>query len=76
MKEVAPGIAVDPKVRFGKPGIQGTRVPIELVMRELANGMTTEEVCREYDLMPEQIHAVLRYAAERLKEEEVTFAGA
>ncbi len=71
MKEIAAGVTVDPAVRFGRPVVQGTRVPVDLVIRELANGMTPEEVGREYALTAEQIQAVLRYAADRVAEEEV-----
>lgn len=71
MKEIAPEITVDPAVRFGKPVVKGTRVPVDLVIRELANGMTPEEVSREYALTGEQIQAALRYAADRVAEEEV-----
>lgn len=71
MKEIAPGITADPAVRFGKPVIKGTRVPVDLVIRELAGGMTPEEISREYTLTAEQIQAVLRYAADRVAEEEV-----
>lgn len=74
MKEVAKGIAVDPKIRFGKPVITGTRVPVDLIIRELGNGMAIEEVAEEYKLTNEQIRNALRYAAERLEEEELTLA--
>ena len=69
--EIAPRIVVDEKVAFGKPVIQGTRVPVELVIGQLAGGMTYEEVMREYDLTREDIQAALRYAARVLAEEEV-----
>ena len=32
MTEIAPRITVDEKVRFGKPVIAGTRVPVDLVV--------------------------------------------
>jgi len=37
--EIAPRIAVDEKVRFGKPVISGTRVPVDLILAKLAGGM-------------------------------------
>lgn len=70
-KEIAPRIVVDPNVRFGKPIIQGTRVPVDLVIGKLAGGMTVEEVAEEYDLALEDIRAALRYAADILAAEEV-----
>ncbi len=71
MKEIAPRITVDPAVRFGKPVIKGTRVPADLVVGQLASGMTSEDVCREYGLVREDILAVLAYAAKHLEAEQV-----
>lgn len=69
--EIAPRIAIDEKIRFGKPVIKGTRVPVDLVLGKLAGGMTYEEVMTEYDLTKEDILAVLDYAAKHLSDEEV-----
>jgi uncharacterized protein (DUF433 family) len=41
--EVFPGISMDPKVRFGKPCIAGTRNDVATVIGLLASGSTTEE---------------------------------
>lgn len=71
MKEIAPRIVVDPQIRFGKPVIKGTRVPVELVVGKLAGGMTKEAVMNEYDLTNEDILAALSYAAQVLAEEEI-----
>ncbi len=70
-KEIAPHIVVDEKIRFGKPVIKGTRVPVDLVVGKLAGGMTFEEVMREYDLTQQDIRAALSYAAQVLAQEEV-----
>ncbi len=69
--QLAPRIVVDPQVRFGKPIIEGTRVPVELVVAKLAGGMTVEEVAEEYELTPEDVRAALGYAARVLADEEV-----
>ena len=71
MKRIAPRIVVDEKVRFGKPVIKGTRVPVELVIAKLAGGMATEEVMAEYDLKKEDVLAALDYAAKLVAQEEV-----
>ncbi len=42
--EIAPRITVDERVAFGKPVIKGTRIPVELVIGQLAGGMTYETV--------------------------------
>jgi len=73
--EIAPRIAVDEKVRFGRPVIKGTRVPVELVLGKLASGMTYEEVMAEYDLAREDIPATLNYAAKSLAEEKIQALG-
>jgi uncharacterized protein (DUF433 family) len=69
--EIAPRITVDEKVRFGRPIIQGTRVPVEIVVGKLAGGMTVEEVAEEYELTREDVLAALAYAARVLAEEHV-----
>jgi len=69
--EIAPRISVDEKVRFGKPVITGTRVPVDLILGKLAGGMTYEEVMSEYEITREDILAVLDYAAKTLSSEEI-----
>jgi uncharacterized protein (DUF433 family) len=62
-KEIVVGVTADPGVAFGKPVIAGTRVPVALVLGQLAGGVAEAEICAEYDLTREQIQAALRYAA-------------
>ena len=69
--EIAPRINVDEKVRFGKPVITGTRVPVDLILGKLAGGMTYEEVMVEYEINREDILATLDYAAKTLASEEI-----
>jgi len=58
-------ISVDPNVCFGKPCIKGTRIWVSLLLDWLAQGMTPEEVLREYpQLTAEDIRAALAYGAE------------
>ena len=73
MKEIAPGIVVDPKIRFGKPVIKGTRVPVDLILGKIAGGMTIDEVAKEYDLKKKQILDALRYAAQLIKKENLIY---
>jgi uncharacterized protein (DUF433 family) len=61
--EVFPGISMDPKVRFGKPCITGTRIDVAAVLGELAAGASVEEIESEYRLSREQVLTALRYAA-------------
>ena len=61
--ELAPRIVVDAGVRFGRPVIKGTRVPVDLVIAKLAGGMKQEEIAAEYEISLEDIQAALGYAA-------------
>ncbi len=74
MTEIAPHISVDESVRFGRPVISGTRVPVDLVLARLASGLSFEELCEEYGLTDETIRAALAYAADALSGEQVRAA--
>ncbi|MCK4733800.1 MAG: DUF433 domain-containing protein [Methanophagales archaeon] len=69
--EIASGISIDEKIRFGKPVISGTRIPVDLIIGKLAGGMTYEEVMAEYEITREDILAALDYAATILSSEEI-----
>lgn len=69
MKEIAPKIVVDQKIRFGKPVIRGTRITVEEVLGFLAGGMDYEEIEREYGIKKEETIAAINYAASFLKGE-------
>ena len=73
--EIFDRISIDENVRFGKPVIKGTRVPVDLVLGKLAGGMSYEEVMSEYEITKEDLLAVLKYAAEILATEEVKAMG-
>jgi uncharacterized protein (DUF433 family) len=61
--EVFPGISMDPKIRFGKPCIAGTRIDVATVLGALASGASSEDLATQYQLTREQISTALRYAA-------------
>ncbi len=65
-------ISVDPAIMVGKPVIRGTRIPVELIVRMLAQGIPEGDILREYPrLEPEDIRAALTFAARSLAEEEI-----
>jgi Uncharacterized conserved protein len=65
-------ITYDPTILSGKPIIKGTRLAVEFIMELLANGWTTEKILKNYpQLKKADIFAVLKYAAEIMKEEQV-----
>ena len=65
-------ITVDPKVMFGKPVITGTRVPVELILRNLGEGMTDEQILEHHPhLTIEDIRAAATFAADHLAADEI-----
>ena len=65
-------IIIDPKVMAGKPVIRGTRIPVELIIRMLAQGLSEAEIIREYPrIESEDIRAALAYAAQTLAHEDI-----
>ena len=60
-----------PDVMLGKPCLQGTRIPVYLILEKLAAGETSEIILTAYpQLKPEHIKASLEYAA-RLAADEI-----
>jgi len=56
-------IVSTPDVLSGKPRIDGTRIPVALILGYLAAGSTPEEIIEEFpDLKREDITACLDYA--------------
>ena len=58
-------IIVDPRIMVGKPIIKGTRIPVDAIIRRLAEGLSIDEILEEYPMLTrEDIKAALRYAAD------------
>lgn len=65
-------ITVNPKVMVGKPTIRGLRITVEQILKALANGITPQELLKDYpELEYEDVQAVLLYATELVSEEQV-----
>jgi len=65
-------IVTDPTVMTGKPVIRGTRVPVELIVRMLSQGVSEAAILQEYPrLRAEDVQASLDYAADVLADEHV-----
>ncbi|MER3544033.1 MAG: antitoxin [Chloroflexota bacterium] len=63
-------IEINPQVMLGKPVIQGTRIPVELILRKLSEGATEADLLDAYPrLTVEDIRAALAYAADALAHE-------
>ena len=63
-------VTFDPQIMGGRACVRGMRITIALVVNLVANGMTTEEIIREYpSLDAEDIRQCLQYAAFLASEE-------
>ncbi len=65
-------IEINPKIMLGKPVIRGTWIPVELIVRKMAEGADEKAVLQAYPtLTSKDVHAALRYAADSIAHEEV-----
>ena len=65
-------IAVNPRVMDGKPVIRGSRVTVERVLYLLGQGLTQDQVLREYpQITAEDLCACLLYASQLAGSEDV-----
>jgi uncharacterized protein (DUF433 family) len=61
-------IVRDPKVMFGKPVVKGTRIPVELVLEELAYNPDLSELFGAHPALTiEDVQACLAYAQQLVK---------
>ena len=66
-------ITFEPAVMGGRACIRGMRMTVSLVVNLVANGMSTEDIAREYpELEAEDIRQALQYAS-ALANEEIGF---
>ena len=62
-------IMVNPRICHGKACIKGTRIMIAVILDNLANGMSPEDLIKEYpSLNSKSIQAAIKYAAEIVRE--------
>lgn len=67
-------ITFDYKIMGGRACIRGLRIPVSVIMGQIAHGASFEEILADYpDLEPEDIKQVMEYAA-WLTQEEVSLA--
>jgi uncharacterized protein (DUF433 family) len=67
-------ITFDTQIVGGRACIRGMRIPVSVIVGQLAHGATAQEVLADYpDLEPEDVQQALEYAA-WLTQEEVLIA--
>lgn len=63
-------ISFDPMIMGGRACIRGMRIPVSVVVSQVAHGATVEEILSDYpDLEREDIREALEYAAWLTQEE-------
>lgn len=68
-EELLKRISVDPNVCFGKPCIRGTRIWVSLIVDNLAEGVSEDDLLEAYPgIVREDIRAALAFAAEMTRE--------
>ena len=64
-----PYITADPEIMHGAVCLKGTRIPVSVVLDNLAAGETPERIREQYrSLKPEHIPAAIAYAADLARE--------
>jgi uncharacterized protein (DUF433 family) len=57
-------ITIDPEICLGQPTFRGMRITVSVILKEIANGMTRQEILKAYpELEEEDITQALKYAA-------------
>ena len=66
-------ITFDPRILGGRACIRGMRIPVSVIVGQLAHGASWDEVLADYpDLEPNDLQQALSYAAWLAQEEVVT----
>ncbi|MCJ7547234.1 MAG: DUF433 domain-containing protein [Deltaproteobacteria bacterium] len=57
-------ITIDPEICLGQPTIRGMRITVAVILKQVAQGMTKQEILKAYpELEEEDITQTLQYAA-------------
>lgn len=70
-RELLKRITFNPEIFGGKPIIRGMRMSVRMILSLLAQGVSREELLREYPLESEDIDAALLYAAVTVGDESI-----
>ena len=65
-------VVSDPQVCHGKPCVRGTRIMVSVILDNLADGLSPDEIVAEYPpLTLDDVRAAIAYAATLTREEEL-----
>ena len=67
-------IEMNPKIMAGKPVIRGTRIPVDMILRKLGAGMTTDEIMADHPhITVDDIRAAQAFAADYIADERLIY---
>lgn len=70
-------IEINPRVCGGKPIIRDTRIPVSVIIEQIANGDTWESILKGYpELTREDIQSALLYAKSAIDYTDIRLAAA
>ena len=70
-------IELDPKVCNGRPVIRGTRIPVTVILEQIGEGVSWEDLLTDYpELTREDIRAAVQFARLSVEQAEVEAIGA
>jgi uncharacterized protein (DUF433 family) len=73
-QELLERVVVDQDICFGKPCIRGTRIWVSLIMDNLADGVSEDEILTAYPTLEKgDIRAAIAYAAELARDRYAAF---
>ncbi len=71
-RKISKGIEVDPEIMLGKPLIEGTRIPVEMILEKLAQNISVDDILNDFPRLTRQnIQDALEYAAKSIHGEEI-----
>ncbi len=71
-KQLLNRIVVNTKIMVGKPIIKGTRVPVDAILKKLAQNIDAEEILEDFPrLTKEDIRAAIMYAESLVENTEI-----
>jgi uncharacterized protein (DUF433 family) len=65
-------IQMNPEIMDGKPVVRGTRIPVELILRKLGAGMSSEAILADHPRL-DDIRAAQAFAADYLADEDIVY---
>lgn len=70
-QELLKRIVVDPKIMVGRPVIKGTRIPVGLILKKLAQKIDIKEILEDFPrLKEEDVKAAIIYAGSLVEDSE------